>query len=318
MSARPRTLMLDRLPLPAGLRLGLCCQFAEVPIKFRTTTAAAMVRQERAVQLERLADLCRSNAQALLATLDYCATNGIVAFRVSSQILPVKTHPVVGYAIDELPGSAGIVEQFRACGRFAHEHDLRLSFHPDQFVVLNSPNPATVAASLAEMDYQAEVAEWLGADSLNLHGGGAYGDKDTALARLRQVVDGLPAPIRTRLTFENDDKTFTVSDLLPVCHDLQVPLVFDVHHHRCLPDGLSIGEATERARATWTREPHFHLSSPLEGWDGPRPERHHDFIAPADFPREWLGWPLTVDIEAKAKEIAIARLSQDLGQRKES
>ena len=191
-------------------------------------------------------------------------------------------------------------------------HDLRLSFHPDQFVVLNSPNPKTLAHSLAELNHQAEVAEWIGADTINIHGGGAYGDKPTALRALRANIERLPAPVRSRLTLENDDKVYTPEDLLPVCADTGVPLVYDVHHHRCLPDGLSIEDATDRARATWNREPLFHLSSPLEGWDGPKPERHHDYIDAADFPKAWLGWLLTVEVEAKAKELALARLLADL------
>ena len=74
-----------------------------------------------------------------------------------------------------------------------------------------------------------------------------------------------------------------------------------------------IAEATRRARETWKAEPLFHISSPLEGWNGPNPKRHHDYISVADFPGEWLGWPLTVEVEAKAKELAVARLLADLG-----
>ena len=182
-------------------------------------------------------------------------------------------------------------------------------------MVLNSPNPKTLAHSLAELAYQAEVAEWTGADTLNIHGGGAYGDKVGALRDLRRNIEHLPAAVRKRLTLENDDKVYTPADLLPVCEDTGVPLVYDVHHHRCLPDGLSVREATDRARATWRTEPLFHLSSPLEGWRGPKPERHHDYIDAADFPREWLGWPLTVEVEAKAKELAVLRLRDELGGR---
>jgi len=296
-----------------ALRLGLCCQFAREPIKFRTTTATAMLRLKPTERLARLAELCRGNADALLATLKYCANHRIGAFRINSQILPVKTHSTAGYDVRELPGSAGIVARFRECGRFAREHDLRLSFHPDQFVVLNSPNPRTLAHALAELDYQAEVAEWTGADTVNVHGGGAYGDKAGALRKLRQTIELLPGPVRSRLTLENDDKVYTPEDLLPVCADTGVPLVYDVHHHRCLPDGLSVAEATERARKTWKTEPLFHISSPLEGWPGPKPERHHDYINAADFPREWLGWPLTVEVEAKAKELAVSRLLAEVG-----
>ena len=300
-------------PLPtARLRLGLCCQFAREPIHFRTTTVTAMLRLTRRERLVRLAELCLTNAAALMAALEFCARHGIGAFRINSQILPVKTHPTAGYAMDELPGGAVIVEKFRSCGAFARAHDVRLSFHPDQFVVLNSPNQDTVARSLDELNYQAEVAGWVGADTINLHGGGAYGDKPSALQALRRTIERLPEPVRSRLTLENDDKTYAPADLLPVCADTGVPLVYDVHHHRCLPDGLSVAEATERARATWNREPLFHLSSPLEGWSGSKPARHHDYIDAADFPQAWLGWPLTVEVEAKAKELAVAKLQRDL------
>lgn len=293
-------------------RLGLCCQFAEEPIKFRTTTATAMLRLTKTERLERLADLCLGNATALAASLDYCARHGIGAFRVNSQILPLKTHPGAGYDVRELPGCAVILARFHECGAFAKANGIRLSFHPDQFVVLNSPNPKTLEHSLAELAYQAEVAEWIGADTVNIHGGGAYGDKAAALQVLRANIGKLPAAIRSRLTLENDDKVYTPEDLLPVCADTGVPLVYDVHHHRCLKDGFNVGQATERARATWDREPLFHISSPLEGWEGPKPERHHDYIDAADFPKEWLGWPLTVEVEAKAKELAVKKLLAEL------
>ncbi len=303
---------LSILQPPKGLRLGLCCKFSREPIKFRTTTATAMLRLPRPARLERLAELCRANAEALLAALQFCTVHGIGAFRINSQILPVKTHPEAGYEMDELPGGAEIIARFRTCGEFARANNLRLSFHPDQFVVLNSPNPQTLANSLAELNYQAEVAEWVGADTINLHGGGAYGDKVSALEALRRNIERLPAAVRARLTLENDDKVYTPADLLPVCSDTGVPLVYDVHHHRCLPDGLSVAEITGLARKTWRAEPLFHLSSPIAGWDGPKPERHHDYIDVRDFPAEWLGWPLTVEVEAKAKELAVARLIADL------
>ncbi len=295
-------------PLKGTLRLGLCCQFLEEPIKFRTTTVTAMKRLGRQAQLDKASALCLANAEALRLSLEFCAGLGIRAFRINSQILPVKTHVEVGYDVGELPSAKDIESRFRECGALAKEKDIRLSFHPDQFVVLNSPNPKTLEHSIAELEYQAEVASWVGADTLNIHGGGAYGDKSSALLALIKSIGRLPAAVRSRLTLENDDKVYTPSDLLPVCKDTGVPLVYDVHHHRCLPDGLGVAEATELAMKTWDREPLFHISSPLAGWDGPKPHRHHDYIDPADFPKEWLRWPLTVDVEAKAKELAVIRL----------
>jgi UV DNA damage endonuclease len=295
-----------------GLRLGLCCQFAAEPIKFRTTTAAALQRLSRREQLRRLADLCAANADSLHAALEYCDTNGIGSLRIASNILPVRTHPTVGYRIEELPGAEAIVEQFRRCGEFTRARGIRTGFHPDQFVVLNSPDTGIVERAIADLECQAEIAEWTNADTVNIHGGGGYGAKPAALERLRRNLGRLSPRVRSRLTVENDDKTFTPADLLPLCREECVPLVYDAHHHRCCPDDLTVEEATAAARRTWNREPLFHLSSPLGGWDGPRPERHHDYVDPRDFPAVWRGVVLTVEVEAKAKELAVARLQRHL------
>jgi UV DNA damage endonuclease len=293
-------------------RLGLCCIFRDQPIKFATTTAAALGRLGRADGLAKLGRIALANADALLAALRFCAGNGIGCFRVNSQILPLKTHPEHGYAMDDLPGGAEIVARFRQCGEFARSHSLRTCFHPDQFVVLNSPRPEVVDASVRELEYQAEVAGWVAADVVNIHGGGAYGDKLAALETFARNLGRLSDAARRLLTVENDDRTYSPADFLPLCRAEGLPLVYDAHHHRCRPDGLTVEEATAAAVATWDREPLFHLSSPIAGWDGPGPQRHHDFIDIRDFPACWRGLDLTVEVEAKAKEAAVLRLLQEL------
>ena len=293
------------------IRFGLCCMFRDQPIKFATTTATAIGRMQRTDALIKLSRLCRENADALLSALEYCDRAGIGCFRINSQILPIKTHPESGYTIDELPEGDEIVRRFRMCGEFARTHSLRTCFHPDQFVVLNSPRPDVVEKSRLELEYQAEVAEWVGADVVNIHGGGAYGDKSKAISDFARNLAGLSPRVRSRLTVENDDKTYSPADLLPICRAEGIPLVYDVHHHRCLPDQFSVEQATEQAIATWNREPLFHISSPLEGWEGPKPERHHDFIEVSDFPDCWRNAKITVEVEAKAKEVAVNKLRAD-------
>ncbi len=169
---------------------------------------------------------------------------------------------------------------------FAAQHDIRLSFHPDQFVVLSSPHTKVVANSIQELEYQAQLAEAVGADVINIHGGGVYGDKSAALRRFCQVFPNLSESVRSRLTLENDDISYTVQDLLPVCEQLSIPLVYDVHHHRCNPDGLSVEESTRLASKTWERagrEQYCHISSPKAGWGSGNPKPHADYIDPADF-----------------------------------
>lgn len=286
--------------------------FREQPIKFATTTATSTARLPREERLKKLSRLCLQNADGLQAALRYCADHDIGCFRINSQILPLKTHPDCGYQAAELPDGAEIVKRFQQCGEFVRKHRLRTCFHPDQFVVLNSPRADVVEKSLLELEYQGEVADWVGADVVNIHAGGAFGDKRKALEAFARNLDRLSPPVRARLTVENDDRLFAPADLLPVCRAAGVPLVYDVHHHRCHADGLSIEEATKAAIATWNREPMFHISSPLDGWDGARPERHHEYIDVQDFPDCWRRLKITVEVEAKAKELAVERLRRDL------
>jgi len=294
------------------LRLGLCCKFAAEPIKFPVTTALYALKMKPAARRARLADLCLANAAALEKALNYCAANGIGSFRVNSQILPLKTHPKAGYELADLPGGQGIIKAFKNCGALARRLKLRLTFHPDQFILLSAEKPAITAASVNELEYQAEVAGWIGADVINIHGGGGYGDKRSALARAGAALKLLSHAVRSRLAFENDDRIYTPADLLPFCEAHKLPFVYDAHHHRCLPDGLTQEEVTRRALRTWDREPLFHLSSPKDGWGSPDPRPHHDYIDIKDLPACWRGLDITIEVEAKAKELAIARLRKQL------
>ncbi len=294
------------------IRFGLCCVFKAAPIKFRRTTAAHQSKFDRPRQLENLAALCRENARSLRQALLFCRDHGIGDFRINSQILPLKTHPELGYGLSDLPEGDAIVREFTKCGDFCRQHHIRTTFHPDQFILLSSLRPDVTEKSLADLVYQAEAAKWVGADVINIHGGGAYGDKPAALKRLATEIEKLPDAVRARLTLENDDRTYTPADLLPVCRDLEIPLVYDVHHHRCLPDGISVEKTTTAALETWPREPLFHVSSPLNGWTGKNPAPHHDYINAADFPDCWKHLDITVEIEAKAKELAIFKLQKDL------
>lgn len=297
------------------IRLGLCCLFVRAPIRFRTTTAAALLRMPRKSALLKLSGLIRHNAESLAAAVQYCAANGIGAFRVNSGILPVKTHPRAGYTLAQLPEAEALLAGLEAAGRLAKHNGIRLSLHPDQFVLLGSEDEAITRSSLDELESQAELAEIIGADVVNIHAGGGYGDKAAALSRLVRRLDMLSGRARSRLTIENDDRVFTPSDLIPFCKCAGIPFVYDVHHHRCLPDGLTIEQAATMAVSTWNREPVFHISSPRNGWNGPHPERHHDYISARDVPRSCPRLRITLDVEAKAKELAVKRLRLLLARR---
>jgi UV DNA damage endonuclease len=216
----------------------------------------------------------------------------------------------VGYKLDDLREAASIREVLEK----VHAHQklcyIRLSFHPDRFVTISSQRIDVVENSLRELEYHGVVSELIGADVINMHGGGAFGDKVSTMQGFRKNFERLSARVQTRLGLENDVLIYTVADLYPVC------LVYDVHHHRCDPDGIGVEEATRVSVETWDRagkEPYFHISSPAMGWEAKNPRKHADYIELNDFPNFWTDTSASIDVEAKAKELAVIKLMVDLG-----
>jgi UV DNA damage endonuclease len=291
------------------IRWGLCCQFLDSPIKFRAATHRYVAGLESRAGHRYLTEIARDNAQALITAIERCHQLGIGAFRITSGILPLATHPKSGYILEELDPSGEIEATFHLAADLASQHDVRLSFHPDQFVVLNSTNDRVVRSAIAELELQGMVAELAGIETIVLHAGGAIGGVPAALDRLARGLDRLSPNTRGRIALENDDRHFAPADLAPLCRRESIPLVYDVHHHRCHSDGLSVEEATDLAAETWDgREPWCHISSPRDGWFAANPRPHTDYIDPADFPDAWRGGTMTIDVEAKAKERAVLTL----------
>ena len=162
---------------------GLCCIFREEPIRFRRATAASLRPLPRPEQLRKLAALIRSNAENLKKAFECCAELKIGAFRINSELLMLATHAEAGYRLEELPEAGALRSLFDEAKRCADQLGLRRSLHPDQFVVLNSPDPRVRADSRAELEHQLLLAELCGATEINLHAGGVYGDKSAALDR---------------------------------------------------------------------------------------------------------------------------------------
>ena len=303
----------------ARLRFGLCCQFLDHPIRFRTATHRYVSGLSAAARLAYLGSIARDNADALLRAIRVCHRLGIGAFRVNSQFLPLVTHAESGYVLDDIDPSGEIRTMLGRARETAFELDVRLSLHPDQFVVLNSEHEGVVASSVSELNRQGELAELIGADTIVLHAGSRRGGIADALARLERGIGRLAPQARARLALENDDRLFAPADLLPLCRRLGVPFVYDVHHHRCHPDGLAIDRATDQAAATWdSREPWVHISSPRDGWRAPNPRPHAAQIDPADFPMAWRGRAMTVDVEAKDKDRAVLALMKALARRRKA
>jgi UV DNA damage endonuclease len=299
------------------IRFGLCCLFAKEPVRFRTFTATSVLKVRKRDRVRRISSICLENCENLQLALHAVNRMGIGAFRICSGLFPVYTHPEAGYMLDELPDSGKIKKTLAGCRNFAARKNIRLSFHPDQFIVLSSPHENVVANSAKELEYNGMLAELLGADVINIHLGGRYGSKKEAIARFRANFEKLSDMSKGRITLENDDVSYTPEDLYPLCSEIKVPLVYDVHHHRCNPDRSTVKDASAMCIETWKArkgEPYFHISSPKNGWGRKAVKSHSDYINPEDFPECWLKMKtdFTLDVEAKAKELAVMKLMADI------
>lgn len=141
------------------MRFGLCCLFKSEPVSFRTATAKSLLALPRDRQLKKISDVCFHNAMNLYLALETVQRLGIGAFRIMSPLFPRMTHPAVGYRLEDLPEEKNIRHKLEASRIFARANDIRLSFHPDQFVVLSSPHAQVVANSLRELEYHGMLAD---------------------------------------------------------------------------------------------------------------------------------------------------------------
>lgn len=264
--------------------------------------------------------------------IGYLATAHIGMYRISSDLAPYATHPDMPQFHNQITQCAA---ELAEVGALARQADVRLSFHPSQHVVLNSPDEGLVARSAADLNSQAALLDALGAGPeavVVTHLGGVYGDRAAARARFVSAYEALPPTTRRRLVLENDDTRFGVCDTVWVHERTGVRLVFDNLHHRLYnPDDRSPREALAACLTTWPSDvrPKIHFSTPRTEWlvEPPAGETapqvrqtrwmyHSDYVNPfefIDFLHLAAGLPaFDVMLEARAKDLALLQLSQDL------
>jgi UV DNA damage endonuclease len=279
-----------------------------------------------AVSLERLA-----------AILDYLEKTGIPMYRMSSALAPYATHPELTQFHDQ---PAQCAEQLAAIGERARDLGTRLSFHPGQYVVLNSESEQVRTAALRDIELHATLLDAMGAGPeavVVVHVGSAAGGIAKGEERFVRAVAALSDAARTRLVVENDDRTYSLHDVLRIADGIGLPVAWDILHHHCHdPVGIPDREALELALATWPRDvlPKIHYSSPRTAVSekkrrsGRRVERsivlpqlraHADLVDPIGFEhflRETAaGLRFDVMLEAKAKDLALLRLQEQLAAR---
>lgn len=279
---------------------------------------------DREAALRKLERIASENLHNNLRLLRHNRAYDIQVFRFSSRLIPLLGHEALA-DWDPMPRLA---DEFAELGAYVREHGMRTSFHPDHFTVLSTPRQEVLASSAADLERHVRMLEAMGLDErakCNIHVGGTYGNKEAAMERFRANVRALDDRIRRRLTFENDDKTYTAAETLLLCEELGVPMVLDIHHHEVNNEGTSAAELWPRILRTWDREaaeagrdkplpPKIHASSPKSDKDR---RAHADYVDKGfllGFLRDVCDKTPAVDvmIEAKRKDDALFRLMEDL------
>ncbi|EPZ43533.1 UV DNA damage repair endonuclease UvsE [Alicyclobacillus acidoterrestris] len=286
------------------------------PSKTMTMATFQKTADEQAA-LNRILRIAEGNLANTLRILKYAFYEGIRIYRFSSKLIPLYGHEVTKSIdfMDELR------PQLQEIGKYVTDKGFRVSFHPDHFTVLNSPKEDVFINAVDVLERHVHLLETMGLSTtakLNIHVGGAYGDKTSAIERLYHHWNRVPNQVKQHILFENDDKTYTARDTLKICQHLGVPMTLDVHHHYCNNDGQTdLSPMLEDIFATWKDTqlvPKVHMSSPKSARDF---RAHADFVNVDELCHFLdLVRPLDTDldmmIEAKQKDLAVRKLLQDL------
>ncbi|KAK5112142.1 UV-damage endonuclease [Meristemomyces frigidus] len=261
--------------------------------------------------------LCLANLRDLPKMLRWNDKYNIKFMRLSSEMFPFASHPEYGYKLTPFASEA-LAEVGKVVAELGH----RVTTHPGQFTQLGSPRRSVIENAIRDLEYHDEMLSLLKLPEqqdkdavMILHMGGIFEGKAETIARFKEEYVKLPQSVKNRLVLENDDMGWSVHDILPVCEELNIPMVLDYHHHNIVFDPEQIREGTKdvidlypRITATWTRKgitQKMHYSEPTPPAITKTQRRKHN-------PRVATLPPCAPDmdlmIEAKDKEQAVFEL----------
>jgi UV DNA damage endonuclease len=277
------------------------------------TTGRSMIKRTFQTKgLDYASELTLKNVKDLNGIISWNVLNGYDFYRMSSGLAPWKTE----YDWEDLKDIDSIRRWFHSAGTMAKTHGVRLTSHPGPYNVLVSPKEEVVENCIKDLTIHGDEFDMMGLsrtpyNKINIHLGGAYGDKEASMKRFVKNFPRLPESVRSRLTLENDDKAsmYSVKDLYEgIYKKIGIPIVFDYHHHQFCTGGMSEQEALEMALSTWgdiKPVTHYSESRRDEQEDKTiRVQAHSDYVYDKI---EMYGNDFDIMVEAKAKELAVDR-----------
>ncbi|MCM3654579.1 UV DNA damage repair endonuclease UvsE [Metabacillus litoralis] len=273
---------------------------------------SALPKNER---MEKLRSVTAQNLQHTKRILYYNIAHEIELYRFSSSLVPLATHPDVMWDF-----ITPFKTEWEELGQLIQQFKFRPSFHPNQFTLFTSPREEVTLNAVTDMKYHFQMLEAMNAlerGIINIHIGGAYGDKTEALRRFHQNIKKLPNEIKRHMTLENDDKTYDVEETLITCEKENIPMILDYHHYMANQGDVDLPLYLQRIFNTWNAchtVPKVHLSSPKSE----QAYRSHadfvsiEFVLPFLKMAKVLNQDFDIMIEAKQKNLAMHRLIEEI------
>ena len=259
---------------------------------------------------ERLLSLIEHNLNSLQTLIDYNLCNNIRLFRISSDLIPFGSSLSA-----ELPWREMFAEKLFAIGQKILRSEMRVSMHPGQYTVLNSPDPLVAARAVEDLHYHASVLDSMGLGNehkMILHLGGVYGDKRQAISRFISRYNDLDASIKKRLVLENDDRLYHIADILDVASTIGIPVVFDNLHNCVYPANKAISDADwiKACSENWKKEDGPQKIHYSQQHQGKNPGAHSGSIQIEPFLEFWQQLSeMNIDImlEVKDKNLSVLK-----------
>ncbi|QXE20675.1 UV DNA damage repair endonuclease UvsE [Clostridium sp. 001] len=200
---------------------------------------------------EKLLGIIEHNLKSLENMIVYNIKNSIHLFRISSDLISFGSSP-----LNKLHWWDIFSNEFSKIGRKIRENNIRVSMHPGQYTVLNSPNKDVVNRAVEDLNYHSKVLDSLGVNAENkivLHIGGVYNDKKQAINRFISNYGNLDDRVKRRLVIENDDKSYNINDVIEIGTKLGIPVIFDNLHNEINPSNEDKSELywINESKNTW-------------------------------------------------------------------
>ena len=287
------------------MNLGYACINLTLGVNGITTNRGMIRRTFMEKGVQYASQLALQNVQGLCEILKWNVANDISFFRITSDLFPWASE----YKLESMPDFAEIRAVLEACGKIP----VRVSTHPGPFNKL-AGSGATLKNTITDLEIHAQFFDLMGLkpshhNKINIHVGGAYGDKNETLKRFASNFGTLSSSLKARLTVENDDKPglFHIGDLYTLHQDCGIPIVFDYFHHQLHPGHLSEEAAFNLAYSTWSdAKPVMHFSSSRRDYEEPaaKKEAHSDWVHGAI---NAYGKDVDIMLETKMKELSLLR-----------